>query len=380
MPIKPRHRIDGLLGIILMVGVVAVSTALADDGFRQVTGPCGLAFPEDHGPHENTRTEWWYYTGNLTAGQGRRFGFQLTFFRSALTPPANRDQWPEPASAWRTDQIYLAHAAITDIDAGRHLKAERMARAALGLAGADQTAAATTIHLNTWQAVITPHGHHLMADTDDFSLKLDLTPVKPPVAHGHEGYSRKGQSPEQASCYYSFTRLSVKGSLTVADRRHAVQGSAWMDHEFRTAPLSPGITGWDWFSLQLSDQTDLMLYMLRQADGTMNPASSGTVVLMSGQSRHLALEDITVLPLSHWTSPHSGARYPVKWRVTIASLEVDLTVEASLADQEMRTDQSTGVTYWEGSVQARGTRDGAAVGGVGYGELTGYAEPFDAPM
>jgi predicted secreted hydrolase len=380
VPIKPHHRMDGLLGIMLIVAVVLVSTALADDGFQQVTGPCRPAFPEDHGPHPDYRTEWWYYTGNLADGLKRRFGFQLTFFRSALQPPENRDRWPAPASAWRTDQIYLAHAAITDIDEGRHLQAEQMARAALSLAGADQTAGTTTIHLHTWQAVIGPDGHHLTAETDEFSLDLDLTPAKPPVTHGDAGYSRKGQSPEQASCYYSFTSLAAAGNLSVADRQYTVLGSAWMDHEFSTAPLPPGVTGWDWFSLQLSDRTEVMLYMLRQADGTMTPASSGSLVHPSGQVRHLRLEEVSIQPLAYWTSPHSGARYPVKWRVTIASLAVELTVEASLGDQEMRTPRSTGVTYWEGSVQAGGIHGGVVVSGVGYVELTGYAEPFDAPM
>jgi predicted secreted hydrolase len=153
-----------------------------------------------------------------------------------------------------------------------------------------------------------------------------------------------------------------------------------MDHEFSSAPLSPGITGWDWFSLQFSDQSEIMLYLLRQADETMIPASSGSVVDPSGQVRHLALEAVRIRPLSFWTSPHSGARYPVQWQVTIPTLDLDLTVTASLKDQEMRTPQSTNVTYWEGSVQAEGMKGGVAVSGVGYVELTGYAKPFDAPM
>ena len=377
--IRPQRRY-WLLGAILFTMVILASTATATDTYEAITGPCHLTFPIDHGPHRAYRTEWWYYTGNLTDADGHRFGFQLTFFRSALQPAANRSKWPKPASNWRTNQIYLAHAALTDIDDGLHLQAEQTARAALCLAGTEQTDATTTIHLNTWKAVITPDNHHLSANTADFSFDLNLAPAKPPVAHGHQGYSRKGPSPEQASCYYSFTRLEAAGHLTVADKRYTAQGTAWMDHEFSSAPLAEGIAGWDWFSIQLDNQQEVMLYMMRQADGSMNPVSSGTVVLASGQTRHLNLEDWRIQPLAYWTSPQSGARYPVKWRLAIASLALEVTIEANLESQEMRTPSSTDVIYWEGSVRAKGVQEDATVSGVGYVELTGYTKPFDAPM
>ena len=369
-----------MVQILFLVVITACPAVASDEGFRQVTSSCRLSFPSDHGPHPDYRTEWWYYTGNLTDSDHRRFGFQLTFFRSGLQPPGHRKDWPDPSSAWRSDQIYLAHAAISDIAGGRHLQAERMARPVLSMAGAGQTGAAVTISVHTWQAVITPDGHRLAADAGDFTLNLDLKAAKPPVVHGEGGYSRKGQSPERASCYYSFTRLQAAGSLTVDGTRHRVQGSAWMDHEFSTAPLQPGITGWDWFSLQLTDRTEVMIYLLRQPEGTLNPASSGTVVLPSGQTQHLLTSDVKVTPLSFWTSPHTGARYPVEWRLRIHPLQFDLILAANLKDQEMHTPQSTRVVYWEGSVRAEGTRNGEVIDGVGYVELTGYATPFDAPM
>jgi predicted secreted hydrolase len=358
----------------------AVAAIAADGGFLQVTGPCRLSFPADHGPHTDYRTEWWYYTGNLIDGDKRRFGFQLTFFRSGLQPPGNRKQWPVPASAWRTDQIYLAHAAVSDISGGRHLKAERMARPVLSLAGAEQGDGQVTINVHGWQTVISPEGHRLQADANAFALTLDLIPDKPVVLHGDSGYSRKGQSVERASCYYSFTRLQASGSLTLDGTRHEVTGSAWMDHEFSTAPLQPGIIGWDWFSLQLGDRTEIMIFLLRQPDGTLNPASSGTYVLPEGRTRHLSLGDVRVEPMLQWSSPHSGARYPVEWQVAVVPLGLELTVTANLDDQEMRTPNSTDVIYWEGSVNVKGTRMQKAVDGVGYVEMTGYARPFDAPM
>jgi len=364
----------------LLIALAACSYAAAEDGFKAVTGPCGLSFPADHGSHPEYRTEWWYYTGNLKADGGHRYGFQLTFFRSGLEPPAKRKHWPERASAWRSDQIYLAHAAITDIANGRHLQAERMARPVLALAGVEQTPATVRVHVHGWQTAIAPEGHRLQADTDGFSLHLDLKPVKPPVLHGDNAYSLKGQSPERASCCYSFTRLQAAGNLVVEGERHAVQGSAWMDHEFSTAPLQPGISGWDWFSLQLDDQTEIMFFRLRESDGSVNPASSGTLVFPSGKWQHLKNTDVRLRPLSHWTSPHSGARYPIAWHLRSTALQLDLTLTASVKDQEMRTPRSTQVVYWEGSLVATGTRKGEKIDGSGYLELTGYAEPFDAPL
>ena len=377
---KPLKLLAALLAILLLPFSSNGQTASGNDGFLQVDGPCNLTFPADHGPHPGYRTEWWYYTGNLTDAHWRLFGFQLTFFRSRVRPPSDRRKWPHPASAWRTDQIYLAHAALTDIAGHRHLQAEKASRPVLSLAGAEPDGDAWKIHLQGWQAIITADNHHLQAGADGFELALDLTPVKPPVLHGDEGYSLKGQSPERASCYYSYTRLQAQGTLAVDGARHTVQGSAWMDHEFSTAPLQPGITGWDWFSLQLSDRTEIMVYLLRQKDGSLNPASSGTYVMPAGQSRHLTPGEVRIAPQDFWSSPHTGTRYPVKWKLTIPTLQCDLTITAALPDQEMRTSSSTNVVYWEGSVNARGSKDGKPVEGVGYVELTGYAKAFDAPM
>jgi predicted secreted hydrolase len=367
----------GIVALFLAVGGI---TSSAEEDFLQVTGPCNLVFPRDHGPHPGHRTEWWYYTGNLIDAQQRHYGFQLTFFRHRLAAPHARRQWPSPTSPWRTDQIYLAHAAVTDISGGRHLQAEKVSRPALTMAGAEQKGEVWNIHINNWRTTIAPDGHLLEADAGSFALRLTLTSTKPIVLHGSNGYSRKGQTPERASCYYSFTRLRAKGTLALDAEPREVTGSAWMDHEFSTAPLEPGISGWDWFSLQLSDQTEIMFFLLRQADGRLNPASSGTYVSAQGETRHLTADQIRIDPLAHWTSPHSGARYPVRWKVSIAPLGYDMTVKANLADQEMRTPRSTRVDYWEGSVRISGTKAGDSIDGAGYVEMTGYAKTFDADL
>ncbi len=344
-----------------------------DLSYSQIKGPCELELPRDHGEHPEYRTEWWYYTGNVEAEKGERFGFQLTFFRRALSPPGSEQAWPTPSSEWRTRQIYLAHAAVSDIDGGRFHHVEDVARGALGLAGLRQTASATTVFLKNWSAQLAPDEHALSAKTEEFSFDLTLKPQKPPVFHGDSGYSRKGDAPESASCYYSFTSLDTEGLLTVDGKRFHVKGKSWMDHEFSSAPLEPGIAGWDWFSLQLNNGVELMVYLLRQKDGGYNEASSGTFVDAAGKVVHLGVGDIRVDALSQWKSPHSKAVYPSRWKLRVESLGLEITVVPSLEDQEMKTPGSTNITYWEGSVSVTGVMKAQPVAGWGYAELTGYA-------
>lgn len=278
-----------------------------------------IEFPEDHASHSKYRTEWWYYTGNLKSSVGKRFGFQLTFFRRRIIPSASENKWPTPASAWRTGQIYLAHAALSDLDGKHHFYAQDMGRGALGIAGEIRDNDIIRIFLKKWSIRIGPNVHHLKLISDPFSFELDLTPVKPPVFHGQKGYSRKGSMPESASCYYSLTRLETRGQVTLAEKTVAVSGLSWMDHEFSTAPLEPGLVGWDWFGLQLSDHTEIMIYLLRQKDGKFDPASSGTVVRSNGKTEHLSGHEIEVTVTDTWSSPNSKAEYPARWRLRIPS-------------------------------------------------------------
>lgn len=355
-------------------------SATTDQGYLSVTGPCDFSFPKDHGSHPGYRTEWWYYTGNLEAKDQRPYGFQLTFFRRQIRPlPKAAAEQPDQ-SAWRTPHIYLAHAAVSDIAGGRHLHAEDMARNALNMAGVSRNEGKTTIYLKNWSAVIEGKRHRLQAHTDRFGFDLSLSAKKPPVFHGRGGYSRKGSDPERASCYYSFTRLSARGTLTVGGQSASVLGNAWMDHEFSTAPLEPDIIGWDWFSLQLSDETEMMIFLLRKPDGTAHAASSGTFVDRAGQTRHLSMEDFNITVRDTWRSSQSKAVYPAKWDITVLPLNMTLQLASRLADQEMITRASTGVTYWEGSVSVQGTRGRKPLKGTGYVELTGYARSFEADL
>lgn len=362
--------------------LAATSDPLADDkaNYVAVTGPCNLEFPKDHGPHPGYRTEWWYYTGNLNSESGKRYGFQLTIFRNQISPLDAKKDWPQPASKWRTQQIYLAHAAVSDLSEQKHLQAQQIARSALSIAGAIQQPRHTTIFIKNWYVKISPESHHIKADTDAFTLELNLKPLKGPILHGDAGYSRKGTSRERASCYYSFTRLETRGTIRLHGKTIAVNGLSWMDQEFSTAALEPGLTGWDWFSLILSNQTELMVYLLRQKDGSFSIASSGTFVEPSGKGRHLTRNEFNVDVLDTWKSQTSGAVYPARWRLTVFPLALEVVITSNLADQEMLSTESTGITYWEGSVSIKGKVQNRPVEGHGYVELTGYAKPFDAPM
>ena len=364
------------LSICLCPGIFAQATC----EFLSVKGPCSFQFPADHGSHPGYRTEWWYYTGNLESDARKLYGFQLTFFRIQTSPTCLNHEWPDQPSAWRTNHIYFAHAAITDVASGRHYQAQEAARNALGMSGVSREQNRITVFLNQWEAVIEPREHRLSAQTLDFGLALKLTPIKMPVSHGQDGYSSKGSSPQRASCYYSFTRLATGGYLRIGEEKIPVQGSSWMDHEFSTAPLEPGIVGWDWFSLQLGDQTELMMFLLRKSDGTRHIASSGTIVDADGGVQHLRHDQFSIQVDQYWLSPATRARYPSRWKIHIPAIGLKLELESMVGDQEMQTQATTGLSYWEGIVTATGTKQDRPINARGYVEMTGYDKEFDAPM
>lgn len=364
-----------LLLLAVLTGLTAQAVAMDETAhaFDMATAGYQYRFPHDHGAHERFRTEWWYYTGHVVAADGHRFGFELTFFRRGMPP----DQVQTLPSRWSIQQLYLAHFALTDLDAGRFYYADKVSREGLGKAGADTDR--LHVWVDRWSLLTNDPAasrHQLQAATDSVAINLTVIPKKPPVIHGHDGLSRKGADPGQASHYYSLTHLATEGQIRVGTETFAVTGLSWMDHEFGSADLGLNVVGWDWFSLQLSDSTELMWYSLRRADGSSDPVSSGTLVLADGRAHALDAQDLNIEPLAHWTSPRSNGRYPQRWRLTSATMGLDVTVESLLADQELDTARSTGVTYWEGAVSVSGQVRGAPVTGRGYVEMTGYAERF----
>ncbi|TYT74924.1 lipocalin-like domain-containing protein [Desulfobotulus mexicanus] len=340
--------------------------------FPRVDGPCGLVFPKDHGPHPDFRTEWWYYTGNLMTDTGRHFGYQLTFFRSRLGPPGRFTQ-PEKSSPWRTEEIWMAHGAVSDMEGRRHFHASRLMRPEPGMVSWGMEDSAFFIHMGEWKMNLGEKKQHLALVEHDFAFSFELEPEKPLILHGDGGYSLKGNAPERASCYYSFTRLKTRGSIILGEEKYGLEGLSWMDHEFSSEPLDPDAVGWDWFSIHLSDAYDLMFFQVRAKDGSAL-IYSGTLVDPEGKSVSIPMEDVALSVQSTWRSPESGAVYPVAWRLQLPSVDLDLYFETPLKDQEMRPQDSPGsVIYWEGSILVSGTRKGKALTGKGYAELTGYA-------
>ncbi|MBN1134957.1 MAG: carotenoid 1,2-hydratase [Anaerolineae bacterium] len=348
--------------------LVALAGDYSDDqptGYLRVIGPAALEFPADHGPHLDYQTEWWYYTGNLVADGGRRFGYQLTFFRRALTPPTQRT---ERESAWATDQVYMAHLALTDVASGRYQAFERFARGAAGLAGAK--AAPYRVWLENWQVEEVKTGvTRLRATQAGLALDLVLIDRKGPTLQGDRGYSPKGPQPGNASFYYSLTRLETSGTVQVEQGSYLVSGLSWMDHEWSTSSLAADQVGWDWFSIQADNGSELMVFQLRKEDGSIDPFSSGTFTAPDGSVRHLDHDEFEIRVEDTWHSPHTQVAYPARWTIVVPAVDLALEIEPLLADQEL----TLSYTYWEGAVRIEGKQAGRTVHGNGYVEMTGYA-------
>lgn len=336
-------------------------------------------FPRDHFNHPDFQTEWWYYTGNLRTPEGRAFGFELTFFRQAMVP----EQRPD-ATAWDVRDVYLAHLALSDLDGRRFIHEERLNRSGPGLAGASQER--SRIWNGNWSSEWTGERQRLQATTARLKLDLALEPAKPPIVHGGNGVSQKGAGPGKASHYISLTRLVTRGSIEVDGQSYTVTGLSWMDHEFFTHQLEPGQLGWDWFSLQFDDGSDLMLFQLRREGGAIDRFSAGTYIDSDGRSTSLGADDFRLEPLGQtWTSPDTRAVYPVRWRIvvhptTAAAVRapvpaIDGVLTTPLVSQEIVSRSRVSPSYWEGAVRVAAQKGGRASSASGYLEMTGYDRP-----
>ncbi|HSL88928.1 MAG TPA: lipocalin-like domain-containing protein [Ignavibacteriaceae bacterium] len=349
---------------------VSLSKAMGDvesEDFSKAVEKRKFVFPDDHGPHPDFRTEWWYFTGNLTTDDNRNFGYQFTIFRTSLSK-----EKPERNTDWNSNQIYMAHFAVTDIDGNKFYFDEKFSREGNNLAGAK--ANPFKVWLEDWQIIQTEDRAafdlpvmNITAKSENVGINFKLEAVKPIVLQGDEGLSQKGKQPGNASYYYSYTRLKTEGKIILDGKEFSVNGFSWMDREWSTSALSEDQAGWDWFALQLNDNTEIMYYQMRKNDGAPDVFSKGVYVNKDGTSQLLKKDDVILNVNDYWESP-TGEKYPSGWRFRIPAKEIELAITPAIKNQLM----DVAVRYWEGSVKIEGTKSGSRISGRGYVELTGY--------
>jgi predicted secreted hydrolase len=349
--------------------ILAASTPSAAQ-WKEAAPGYAFVFPRDHGSHPDYKIEWWYYTGNVKSADGRRFGYQVTFFRVGV------DHTPSNPSRWAVRDLHMTHLAVSDAAGPRYRFSEKLSRGGPGLAGAKTDE--YYVWNDDWTAMLDAgddagggrrERHLLRASSPQAGVDLVLEPGKRPAINGINGISQKGAQPGNASHYYSLTRMPTRGSISIDGERFEVEGESWMDHEFGTSFLEPEQRGWDWFAIQLSE---LMLYQLRRADGSRDPRSSGTIVDPSGKTTHLANVDFTLTRGKAQFKSKNGAVYPIEWTIAVPSQRIHLKVTTPIEDQELSLVPSTGIAYWEGMIDVIGTGGNSPVTGSGYLEMTGY--------
>ena len=337
-------------------------------GFEKAVKERKFLFPEDNGAHSTFRTEWWYFTGNLTSKEGKRFGYQFTIFRNAISPLKM-----DSASAWSSNQVYMGHFAVTDIDNNKFYYFEKFSRDGNKLAGAE--ASPLKVWIEDWTVTETDAGKYefpnvkLSAKDKEISLDLELSLSKPIVLQGQNGLSQKSKEAGNASYYYSATRIETKGTIKIEGKDYKVEGSSWLDREWSTSALADYQKGWDWFSLQLDNNVEIMYYQLRNKDGSVDETSKGSIVFPDGKKENIKANEVELKVTEEWKNPDNKS-YPSGWILNIPSRNISLTVRPAVKNQEL----NVSVKYWEGSVMIEGTVEGNKITGRGYTELTGYAD------
>lgn len=328
------------------------------DGFERAESSRQFSFPTDHGPHPGFRNEWWYLTGNMVSAEGRRFGYQITFFNAALQPET---EIQSTDSGWKSNRLWMAHAAITDVEGERHYAVERFSRDNPGLAGAQINP--FKVWLEDWSLVSRNNEFPWSIEVKDeeFAFSLTISPQKNLVLQGVDGLSQKSPAAGNASYYYSFTRLATRGSIRLHDESFQVLGLSWLDREWSTSALAADQTGWDWFSLQFDDGQELMYYQLRDREGLAHSSSQGNWTDNLAKQTSINREDIQLGELESWISP-SGIMYATVWQMQYANNS--WIIRAVVEDQLM----DVAVEYWEGAVDVINSETGEQVG-RGYLEM-----------
>lgn len=335
-----------------------------------------LIFPRDHNAHREFRTEWWYFSGKLESGDGSRYGFELVFF----VRRTDNDKTLGIPIAYYSNPAHLAHFAITDLQREKFDVTQKRTPdhwTKDGDAGASELS--FFIWNQDWSVTKMNDSFVVHASTGDYQLNLTLEPQKPFILHGDNGYFVKADGPDypRGTYYIAYTRLGGKGELTVKGKPVQVEATAWMDHEFGSYQLAPDQLGWDWFALQFQNGSELMLYMLKQEDGSHGALSKGAWIDPEGFVTPIKAEDIAAVPVRRWTSPHTGAQYVLDWEIEVPTLDLKLTVNSLLDDQEIDSSKSTMIVYWEGMIKSQGTKGGVPVQADGFMELCGNAHPMN---
>jgi predicted secreted hydrolase len=364
------RRVTAVSLLVTLLLLTPTPLSAANRVFKPALPGYRFNFPRDHASHDEYKTEWWYYTGHLTAEDGGRYGYELTFFRSALDAPQGLQK-----GSWAAGNIYMAHFAVTDLGKKQFFYQQRLTRPGVDFAGASTRE--YKVWNKDWRARMDTSGRHLLiANSPEYSINLTLQTDKPPAIQGENGVSQKANCTGCASHYYSFTRLKTTGFIRLGDKRLKVIGSSWMDHEFGSNQLTADQVGWDWFSIQLDDNTEVMLYVMRLKNGGLDPNSSGTLVFANGSTRHLRKADYSIKRTATWRSPNTKAVYPMGWDVEIPSFKANLKIVPELENQELAKKAPSEVTYWEGACTVSGEKNGKPIKGQAYVEMTGYHEMF----
>jgi len=332
-----------------------------------------LTLPRDLYAHRDYRTEWWYYTGHLKSGDGKLFGFELVFFKRRT----DTDRILGFPVRWYSNPAYAAHFAIVEISDRKLTYTERLERdqesCRYGKAGAREDM--LWVWNRDWYVKEFDGKHYLYAKMPGYELSLVLTPKKMPVLHGQMGFFQKAEGPH-ATYYISFTRMEARGALVIGNRPIRVSGLAWNDHEFGSHQLSKEQVGWDWFSIQLDNDHEVMFYLLRRIDGTYDPMSRAVLIEPDGSKEEVFLSDIEFEKRNFWESERTEAKYPVSWKLAVPKWELELEVESLVESCEILTPKSTRTAYWEGPIGVKGSYRGNSVAGRGYLEMCGYEKPL----
>ena len=356
---EPRFSIADVLD---MDGIANNNSTVGGNGFSSADRVIAFQFPRDHGSHPSYRNEWWYVTGNVVDDRGRYYGYQLTFFRIGLRPPS---QHQALKSNWAHDNIWMAHVALSDQSRDTHLQQERFSRGNPGMAGSQITP--FKVWLDDWQLLSKDNAFpwQLSVTSEAFSLALTLNSTKPMVLQGIDGLSQKSPTPGNASYYYSYSRLRTSGSIQIAEESFSVTGLSWFDREWSSRILDADQIGWDWFSLQFDDGTELMYYQIRSRNDQTHASGQGKFINSKGVAISITADDIKLKPLRYWQDDY-GTRYPIAWQIDYNNQQ--WIIRPLIDDQLMQT----AVKYWEGAVEVLPMGDKQPIIGRGYLELTGY--------